>query len=73
MLNSGCGLCVKIDTDGKGRALWVKCVQNGEDVVIRDCTTPYIVATEDTETSWTWGHYFLTLEEAVDFLHEKEL
>ena len=68
MLNDGCGLCVKLDTDGKGRALFVKCDKVGDDVIVRDCPTPFVVATEDTETSWSWGHYFENLDDAMDFL-----
>ena len=69
MLNSGCGLCVKLAEDGNGRALWVKCNKVGDDVIVRNCPTPYVVATEDNDTSWSWGHYFVTLKDAMDYLY----
>lgn len=71
MINDGCGLCVKLCTARDGRSLFVKCEKVGEDVVVRDTPTPFVVATEDTETSWTWGHYFANLKDAVEYLYSE--
>lgn len=70
MLNSGYGLCVKLCEGTRDRALFAKCKHVGEDVVVdTDCPAPFVVATEETDTSWCWGHYFATLKDAVDYLN----
>lgn len=69
MLNSGCGLCVELCKGSNDRALWVRCEKVGDDVVVKDCFTPFIVATKtDSRDSWEWGHYFTTLEDAENYL-----
>lgn len=75
MINSGMGLCLELAHDNKtGRSLYVRCEQDGADVKVRSsCPTPYIVATPDTETSWRWGHYFVTLNDAYEYLMKGEI
>lgn len=73
MLNDGCGLCLELAHDGKtNRSLYVKCEQDGADVKVRSTLTPYVVATPDTDTSWTWGHYFSSFNDAYEYLMKGE-
>jgi hypothetical protein len=72
MKNDGCGLCLKL-LEHDGRALYVKVATVSDDIVVRDCPTPYVVATPDTETSWSWGHYFVTFNDAYEYLMKGEI
>ena len=74
MLNSGYGLCVRLCDGPKNRSLFAKCKRVGDDVVVdMNCPTPFIVATPDSDTSWLWGHYFGSLDEAIDYLRKGEV
>ena len=75
MLNDGCGLCLELAHDSKtDRSLYVKCFMIGEDVQVRLYDpAPYVVATPDTPTSWSWGHYFEDFNDAYEYLMKGEI
>lgn len=73
MINDGLGLCVELMQGTRDRALWAVCDRDGDDVkVSAENPTPYVVATKDGEHSWCWGHYFITLADAVKYLMEED-
>lgn len=72
MLNSGYGTCLALAAHN-GRTLYVRVATVSDDVVVRDCLTPYVVATPDTETSWSWGHYFTNFDDAYEYLMKGEI
>ena len=76
MINNGCGLCVELAHNVRtNKSLWVRCKQDGEDVKVLSAHDPaafhYVVATPDTDTSWSWGHYFIDLKDAVEYLYSE--
>ena len=76
MLNDGCGLCLELAHDDKtNRSLYIRVevLQDEKDIRVRDTLAPYVVATPDTDTSWSWGHYFATFNDAYDYLMKGEI
>ena len=74
MINDGCGLCLLLFEHKSGRNLYVKCdLQESGNVTVRNCPQPFVVATPDTPTSWTWGHYFANFDQAYEYLMKGEI
>lgn len=70
MINNGCGLCVELCKRGN-KTLLVRCENKDDDVVVKNCLTPFVVATDVGKHSWGQGSYFMSLQDAVDYLNDE--